>query len=134
MQVQTVDLGERVSMIKPVNRLFCRLDDLTPAVREQQRITTLKALGLLEAESVSFFDEATQTAARFIEAPICILGLMVQDQVLLKSAVGLSRLGLMNQLATSRNIPRQDSFSTYVIDSQQPLNIEDTITDLIFFW
>ena len=114
------------------NRLFCRLDGLSPIVREQQRVAALESLELLETEIIPVFDEATQTAASFLEAPICILGLMVQEQLWLKSAVGLSRLGFMNRLTTSRKLPRQDSFCTYVVDSQQSLAIEDTLNNPIF--
>ncbi|MEA5511422.1 GAF domain-containing sensor histidine kinase [Crocosphaera sp. UHCC 0190] len=132
MQVQAVNLGVNVSMLSATNRLFCRLDGLSPAVREQKRVNTLKQLGLLDTETIPIFEEATQTAARFIEAPICILGTMVKDDLWLKSAVGLSRLGLMNQLASSRRIPRQEAFSTYIVDSEQPLVINDTLQDPIF--
>ncbi|MBR8831644.1 MAG: hypothetical protein N5P05_001083 [Chroococcopsis gigantea SAG 12.99] len=114
------------------NRIFCRLDGLTPAVREQQRVSVLNKLGLLDAESVPVFDEATQTAARFLGAPICILGLMVHQQLCLKSAVGLSLLGLMNNLAASRKIPRDESYCTYVVDSQQTIVIEDTFSSGVF--
>ncbi len=132
MQLEAINSRVRVPMINPQNRLFCRLDGLTPAAREQQRILALENLGLLEVETVPVFDEATQTAANFIEAPICILGLMVQDRLWLKSAVGLSRIGLMNQLAVSRSIPRQEAFSTYVVDGNQNLIIEDTISNPVF--
>jgi signal transduction histidine kinase len=125
-------LGVRNPMSNATNRLFCRLDGLTSTVREQQRANVSKALGLLETESVPVFDEATQTAARFLEAPICILGLMVHDRLWLKSAVGLSQLGLMNRIATSRQIPRIDAYCSYVIDSQQVLAIEDTFQETIF--
>jgi signal transduction histidine kinase len=91
-----------------------------------------KTLGLLETESVPVFDEATQTAARFLETPLCILGIMVQDRLWLKSSVGLSRLGLMNPLATSRQIPRSDAYCTYVVDSHQSIVIEDTLRDPVF--
>ncbi len=119
-------------MINPKNRLFCRLDGVTPAAREQKRLVALENLGLLEVETVPVFEEATQTAANFIEAPICILGLMVQDRFWLKSAVGLYKIGLMNQLAASRSIPRQECFDTYVVDSNQNLIIEDTIANPVF--
>ena len=132
MQVQAVDLGVSVNMPNSANRLFCRLDGLSTAVREQRRVNTLKQLGLLEAETIPIFDEATQTAARFIEVPICILGVMVNDDFRFKSAVGLSRLGLMNELASSRKIARQEAFSTYTVDSEQPLVINDTLQDPIF--
>jgi signal transduction histidine kinase len=125
-------LGVRNPMPNATNRLFCRLDGLTPTVREQQRANVSKTLGLLETESLPVFEEATQTAARFLEAPICILGLMVHDRLWLKSAVGLSQLGLMNRIATSREIPRIDAYCSYVIDSQQVLAIEDTFQETVF--
>lgn len=119
-------------MAAPESRLFCRLDGLTPAAREQQRFTALGELGLLEAEMVPVFEEATQTAARFLEAPICILSLMAQDKQRIKAAVGLSRLGLMNDLATSRQLPRHQSLCTYVVDSHQVLIAGDTLTNRAF--
>lgn len=133
MQVQAVNLGVNINpMFNSTNRLFCRLDGLSPAVREQKRVKTLKHLNLLDTETIPIFDEATQTAARFIDAPICLLGIMIQDQFWLKSAVGLSRLGLMNDLASKRKIPRQEALSTYVVDSEQPLVIYDTLQDPTF--
>ncbi len=133
MQVQAVNLGVNINpMVNSTNRLFCPLDGLSPAVREQKRVKTLKQLCLLDTETIPIFDEATQTAARFIDAPICLLGIMVQDQFWLKSVVGLSRLGLMNDLASKRKIPRQEAFSTYVVDSEQPLAIHDTLQDPTF--
>lgn len=38
----------------------------------------------------------------------------------------------MNELASSRQISRQEAFSTYVVDSKQPLIINDTLKDAIF--
>jgi signal transduction histidine kinase len=119
-------------MADPENRIFCRLDGLTPAAREQRRLQALRELGLLESKTVTVFDEATQTAAQFLDAPICIFGLMTQELLLIESAVGLSRLGLMNQLAQSRQLPRDESFCTYVVDSHQVLAIHDTATSPIF--
>lgn len=119
-------------MAAPESRLFCRLDGLTPAAREQQRFTALGELGLLEAEMVPVFEEATQTAARFLEAPICILSLMAQDKQRIKASVGLSRLGLMNDLATSRQLPRHQSLCAYVVDSHQVLIAGDTLTNRAF--
>lgn len=119
-------------MINFENRLFCRLDGLTTAMRERQRLGVLTELGLLGATSIPVFEEATQTAAHFLGLPICILGLMEQDCQRYKSAIGLSRLGLMNELAIARQLPRLESFCSYVVDSQQPLVIEDTLTHAAF--
>lgn len=119
-------------MINSTNRLFCRLDGLSPQTREQQRIEILKNLNLLEAETIPVFDEATQTAARFLDAPICVLSLMIDNNVWFKSAVGLSNLGLMNELASTRKISREEAFCTYAIDSQQNVLINDTLSEPAF--
>ncbi len=133
IQVQAVDLGLRVdNMTRPNNRLFCRLDGLTPATREHKRFKVLSQLGLLASEAVPVFEEATQTASAFLEAPICVLGLVVEQQLWFKSAVGLSTIGLMNKLASSRKIALEESFATYIVDSQQPLVINRTLSESIF--
>lgn len=130
--MQAVHTGVGVVMVDLKNRIFCRLDGLTPVTREQKRFVAFRELGLLDAETVTVFEEATQSAARFLDAPICILGLMTQDLLLIKSAVGLSRVGLMNQLAQSRQLPRHESFCTYVVDSHQVLAIHDTANNPVF--
>ena len=131
--MQLADSSPRISMVNYNNRLFCRLDpDLTPAAREQERLTVLKTLGLLDTEMVPVFDEAIQTAANYLKAPVGFLGLAIQDKLWLKAAVGLSSIGLMNQLAVSRQLPRSDSFCTYVVDSENCLVINDTISNSAF--
>jgi signal transduction histidine kinase len=119
-------------MVSQDHRLFCRLDGLTVSAREQQRARVMAELGFLEAESLPVFDETTQTAAHFLRVPICILGLMDADRQRFKSAIGLSRLGLMNELATSRQLPRLETFCTHVVDSQQVLVISDTLAHPAF--
>lgn len=119
-------------MANAETKIFCRLDDVTPKVREQKRLAALKKLGLLEAETTAVFDEATQTAARLLEAPICILGVMTPTHLQIKSAIGLFRVGIMNQLAQSRLLARSESFCSYVVDSHQVLAIHDTATHPVF--
>ena len=131
--MQAVDLSLSVAnMTRPKNQLFCRLDDLTPTAREQLRLETLSKLGLLVSEAVPAFEEATQKAATFSGAPICILGLAIEKELWFKSAVGLSTVGLTNQIATKRRISLEESFSSYVIDSQQPLIIENALSNVVF--
>lgn len=114
------------------NRLFCRLDGLTEYHREERRLDVLRYLGLLEGETFPVFDEVVQTAASFLDAPICILTLMLQGEVWIKSAVGLSKLGFMNKLATTRKIPRLECLTTYVVDALQNLYIPDGDNDPLF--
>ena len=133
IQVQAVDLGFPVTnMTKPKNQLFCRLDGLTPLARKEQRAEALNKIGLLSTEAVPTFEEATQKAVTFSGAPIAILGLAVEDELWFKSATGLATIGLTAELAARRKIALDESFSTYVIDSQQPLVIENTFVDLVF--
>jgi signal transduction histidine kinase len=104
-------------MISPDNGLSSRL--------EQARLQTLSEWGLLETESVPVFEEATQTTAHFLDASICVLGVLDRDRLWYKSAVGLSRLGLMNSIASSRQLERHESFCAQVVSSQQVLAIAD---------
>jgi hypothetical protein len=114
------------------NRLFCRLDGLTASAREQQRSQVIEMMGLLDSNSIPIFEEATQTAAQSLNMPICILGLISAEYEMFKSAVGLSTLGLMNTLATTRQLDRQESLSTYVVDSRQTVIMTDAATDQTF--
>jgi len=114
-------------MVEPENKLLALKDGwASQETREQQRLKALSELGLRQKETIPVFEEATQTAAHFLESPISILGFVDQERHWFKSAVGLSRLGLMNQLAQSRQLLRQESFCTQVVESSQVLMINDT--------
>lgn len=119
-------------MISPDNGLFTRLNRMPGLEQEQNRLRTLEELGLLEMGSVPIFEEATQTAAHFLEATICILGLMDRDRLWFRSAVGLSRISLMNELASSRQLARQESFCNGVVEQQRVLMIADAAVDSAF--
>jgi signal transduction histidine kinase len=103
-----------------------------PSTPELLRLQTLERLKLLEPDSVPIFEEATQTAAHFLNAPICVLSLLDRDRVWFKSAVGLSRIGLLNNLATSRQLPRHEAFCARVVETRQVLKIEDAEADPLF--
>ncbi len=106
-------------------RLACLLEGLPPSQRDEHREQILSNLNLLNAEALALFDEATQTVSRLLAMPICILSVVDAQLQRFKSAVGLSSLGLMNQLAAARSLPRQESFCTHVIDSGKPFALED---------
>ncbi|RCJ29071.1 histidine kinase [Nostoc minutum NIES-26] len=121
-------------MVEPENKLFSLKDGwASQETREQQRLKVLSELGLRQAETIPVFEEATQTAAHFLEAPISILGFVDQERHWFKSAVGLSRLGLMNHLAQSRQLLRRESFCAQVVENFQIVVINDTqkLTDPI---
>ncbi|MBD2292244.1 GAF domain-containing sensor histidine kinase [Anabaena sphaerica FACHB-251] len=114
-------------MIEPENKLFAPNDGWNSLeTKEQQRIKVLSDLGLRQPETIPVFEEATQTAAHFLAAEISILGFIDQEIHWFKSSVGLSRLGLMNDLAQSRQLLRWDSFCSQVVENSQILVINDT--------
>ncbi len=114
-------------MVEPENKLFSLKDGwASQETREQQRLKALTDLGLRQPETIPVFEEATQTAAHFLEAQISVLGFVDHERHWFKSAVGLSRLGLMNQLAQNRQLSRRESFCTKVVESSQIIVIDDT--------
>lgn len=118
-------------MVEPENKLVCRGDaGIDSAV--DRRMKALSELGLLEAQTTPVFEEATQTAAHLLEVPICILGFIDRNRHVFKSAVGLSRLGLMNPLAQERQLPIHESFCTQVVETSQIVNVGDTLTHPAF--
>ena len=133
IQVQAADLALPVNnMTKLKNQLFCRLDGLTSNSRSEQRLSIITELGLLASEAVPIFEETTQRAASFSGVPIGILSLVVGDELCFKSTVGLSSSGMTNPLATQRKISLHESFGVYVVDSQQPLVIENPLSNAVF--
>lgn len=114
-------------MVIPENRLFCRLDGATAQTRSQRRLDVLTDLGLLEADRSAVFEEAVQTAVQLIDLPIGILSIVEPERELIKSATGLSRLGVVNAVARERQWPIGDSWGVHVVDSQQVLVLRDTL-------
>lgn len=75
---------------------------------------------LLDTE-FPLFEEATQTAARFLGIPICFVGITGHDVLVLKAAIGLSQLGLMNPLARTRRLALGDSLVKSVLATKRSL-------------
>lgn len=107
------------------SRLSCPLRGRSPAERDRDRTQILDRFNLLGNDTIPVFDEATQTVSRLLAMPISILSIVDADMQRFKSVVGLSSLGLMNQLAATRSIPRNESFCTQVIDTSKTFALED---------
>lgn len=103
-------------------------DDIIVARDEQERrrLQTVQALGLLEDTHIAVFDEATQRVSHALSASICFLGIMDRDRLWLRSPVGLSSIGSIGNLISTRQIPRHESFCNRVIKSGQVLAIDNT--------
>ena len=119
-------------MLSPERKFICPSDQALDLEQEQYRLQALQELGILDTESVPVFEEATQTAAHFLNMPICTLGLLESDRLWFKSAVGLSRISLMNRLAVSRQLPRAEAFCSRVVETQRRLMITDLSADPVF--
>lgn len=122
-------LTDDIAMQSP---LSCLLEGPTSAERDRQRIDAIATLDLLSLKTIPVFDEATQTASRLLSMPLSILSVMASNTQHFKSVVGLSSLGLMNQLAAARRLPRTESFCTHVIDSRKTFALEDATTHPAF--
>ncbi len=105
--------------------LACLVEGPTSAERDQQRSEVIATLDLLSLEAIPVFDEAVQMAARLLAMPLSILSVMESKTQRFKSVVGLSNLGLMNELAAARCLSRAESFCTHVIDSGKTFALED---------
>lgn len=88
--------------------------------------STASGKNLLDLEGLPVLEEATQTASRFLRVPICTVGVPDPTHLVLKAAVGLSQLGLMNPLAMTRRLPLNDSLVSDVWRHQRRLVVADT--------
>lgn len=116
-------------MIKP---LYCIIDRQSGHTRDRQREIAIRNLELEQDKIIPIFEEATQTAASLLKIPICSLGIMIDDEYQIKSAYGLSALGLSSDLVRTRKISRHDSFAVHVIDSSNCLIVENAGNDSFF--
>lgn len=118
-------------MVHSEHKLFALQNDWNAInTKEKKRLEALSAMGLQESDMIPVFEEATQTAAHFLDMEICILGFIDQKCHWFKSALGLSRLGLMNDLARSRKLSRRDSFCSQVVETSHVVVINDTTKEI----
>lgn len=112
--------------------LFCQWKEKYPQEFIKNRQGAIARLQIDSEKSIPVFDEATQITANSVGVSICCLGIILGEEYIIKSAYGLSNLGVMNELATSRKISSLDAFATNVIDSGKSLIISDTEKDPFF--
>lgn len=121
-----VTSAETDDQLKPISsRPVCSLDGIPPLVREQRRMSALEQLKLISSAPIPIFEEAAQSVARLLAAPICLISVFDKQNQVFKATMGLSSLGLMNQLAATRELPKAESFGMQVVDSGQSLMLSD---------
>ncbi len=119
-------------MVAPESKQMICVDDVTATPKEEQRLLALAELGLLDPQKVPVFEQATQTAAEFLETPICIVGLMDKERQWLKAGVGIDEILPLNHLSYLPQIDRGESFCSLVVESRQVVTIRDTATHPTF--
>ncbi|WP_017293432.1 GAF domain-containing sensor histidine kinase [Geminocystis herdmanii] len=112
--------------------LFCIWNNESIQLRENKRISAIQNLNLSQEKIIPVFEEATQTVANCLNISVSCLGLLLETEYQIKSVYGLSNLGLMNTIAKTRKISRDDAFATHVIDSESYLVMENTLNDSFF--
>jgi signal transduction histidine kinase/CheY-like chemotaxis protein len=90
------------------------------ALREAERLTTLRSSGLLDTDSEDIFDRLTREASAVLGTPITLLSLVDEHRQFFKSSVGLSE-----PLATERETPLSHSFCQHVVASDDVFVVED---------
>ncbi|MEM9486214.1 MAG: GAF domain-containing sensor histidine kinase [Cyanobacteria bacterium P01_F01_bin.116] len=107
------------------SRPVCSLDGTPPMAREQLRVNALEQLKLNNSEPIPIFEEAAQSVSRLLATPICLVSVFDKRNQVFKATMGLSSLGLMNQLAATRTIPKAESLGIQVVDSGQSLMLSE---------
>jgi hypothetical protein len=105
-------------------------DEMIPApipANEEERLSTLAALGILETLPRERFDRVTAKVARVFDVPIALVNLIGRDKQITKSAAGL-----VADEADSWTIPRGHSVCGHVVASDQALIVEDIARDRRF--
>ncbi|MEA5452288.1 GAF domain-containing sensor histidine kinase [Leptolyngbya sp. CCNP1308] len=105
----------------------CSLQGLTWVERQQRRNRAIAALDLSPDSSIPAWEEAAQMAARFLGVPIAVVTLADSQTEYVRAAFGLSCLGVGNPLSQQRQIPLQEGFGVYILDSEQALQVTDTL-------
>lgn len=90
------------------------------AISSAERLEALRQTGLMDSPSELAFDRVTGFATRLMGAPVSLMSLVDEDRQFFKSAAGLP-----DHLSSVRETPLSHSFCQHVVNSAQPLVIEN---------
>ncbi|HEV8020112.1 MAG TPA: GAF domain-containing protein [Candidatus Lustribacter sp.] len=86
---------------------------------EDRRLTTLRAMDILDTPPESRFDRITRLASRFFAAPIALITLVDRDRQWFKSRIGL----------IIKETSREMSFAAHVVAERTTLVVNDALVD-----
>lgn len=100
---------------------------LTPTFDETARLAELQSLHLLDTEAEPVFDRITSKLAHILNVPLALITFVDQNRQFFKS-----HLGLPEDLARTREIPRDMSVCSHVVASNDVFVVEDLARDRRF--
>jgi len=89
-------------------------------VTDPFRLAALERLGILDTPAEEAFDRLTRLATRILCTPIALVTIVDGDRQFFKSQVGLPE-----PWASLRETPLSHSFCQYVVETREPLVVED---------
>jgi two-component system cell cycle sensor histidine kinase/response regulator CckA len=98
-----------------------RIDEL---VHDEERLETLRALGLLDTPREEAFDALTRLATRLLNVPVALITLVDAERMFFKSSSGLQE-----PWASRRGTPMDYSFCRAALGRMDPLVIPDARRD-----
>jgi len=107
-------------MISPPNAAAAAGEDLA-VVRHPTRLAALRRTALLDTPAEDAFDRVTRLAARIFGVPIALVSLVDEDRQFFKSAIGLPE-----PWASQRQTPLTHSFCKHVVQTGEPLVVENS--------
>jgi phosphoribosyl 1,2-cyclic phosphodiesterase/DNA-binding response OmpR family regulator len=87
---------------------------------EQQRLSSLRELQILDTPREERFDRVTRLAAALFDVPMALISLIDEDRQWFKSSVGLGPV---------TETPRDMSFCAHAVFHREPLIVPDTLLD-----
>ncbi len=94
--------------------------ELLSIIRNVERLSALKRLGLLDTAPEAAFDRLTRVACRVLRAPVGLVSLVDQNRQFFKSCIGLPE-----PFHSKRETPVSHSFCQHVVATGKPLVVED---------
>ena len=94
--------------------------DVMAAVRDADRLRSLRETGLLDSELQENFDRHARIASEALDAPVALVSLVEEDRQFFKAC-----LGLPEPWQERRGSPLSHSFCQHAVASKEPLIIDD---------
>lgn len=99
-------------------------ETILPAVSDPERLTVLRATGLLDTPQEERFDRIVRLTQRLLDVPVALISLVDDERQFFKG-----HRGLPAEWAERGETPLTHSFCQYAVATGQPLIVEDSRED-----